>query len=65
MAAKCSEVLEGEVSIEGEGLNDAKKNPAYRTASVQAGLPWRSGRDRSSLLIGSDMAGARGDPLRL
>jgi RNA 3'-terminal phosphate cyclase (ATP) len=62
MAAKCSEVLEGRgYPSKVKVLNDAKENPAYRTASVQAGAALAIWAETDHhCLIGSDMAGARG-----
>jgi len=62
MAVKCSEALKGRgYSSKVKVLNDAKENPVYRNASIQAGAAlaiWA--KTEHHCLIGSDMAGARG-----
>jgi RNA 3'-terminal phosphate cyclase (ATP) len=62
MAAKCAKTLEARgYASKVKVLNDAKENPAYRTASVQAGAALAIWAETNHhCLIGSDMAGARG-----
>lgn len=62
IAAECSRALgERGYPSKVQVVNDAKENPAYRTASVQAGAALAIWAETDAhCIIGSDMAGARG-----